>query len=119
MQQHDDGNDAFGFGSVKSRAKDRIKQIRPSAPPDAPVDFTRVDEIAGSAGFVSRESTPVAEASTKRGRPRGPEAFEALNMRAPSSLAAAFRSWCTENRYSYPSGLAEIMRRAGISTRVD
>ncbi len=118
MQQHDHIEDAFGFGSVKNRAKDRIKEIRPSVPPESPADLTRVDEIAGNAGFVSREAAQVIEAPTRRGRPRGVEAFEALNMRAPSSLAAAFRTWCSENRYSYPSGLAEIMRRAGISTRV-
>ena len=119
MQQHEHGDDAFGFGSVKSRAKDRVKQIRPSVPPESPTDLARLDEIAGNAGFVSREPANVLEAATRRGRPRGQEAFEALNMRAPSSLAAAFRTWCSENRYSYPGGLAEIMRLAGIPTRID
>ena len=119
MQQHDNAEDAFGFGSVKNRTKDRIKQIRPSVPPEPPPDLTRVDQIAGNAGFVSREAAPALDIGVRRGRPRGHEAFEALNMRAPSSLAAAFRAWCTENRYSYPGGLAEIMRRAGIPTRIE
>ncbi len=117
MQQHDHVEDAFGFESVKSSAKNRIKQIRPSLPPELPADFTRVDEIAGNAGFVSREAPFGTDTTPRRGRPRAQEPFEALNMRAPSSLANAFRVWCLENRYSYPAALAEIMRRAGIPIR--
>lgn len=115
MQQHDETEDAFGFGSVKSSAKDRISQIKPSAPPESPLDLSRMDEIAGNAGFVSREVSVQHQSTIRRGRPRSQEAFEALNMRVPSSLALTFRSWCEENRYSYPAALAEIMRRAGIS----
>ena len=117
MQQHDPTEDTFGFGSPRSSTKDKIKQIRPSAPPESPTDFSLVDEIASKAGFVSREADVPVASPSRRGRPRSQEAFEALNMRAPSSLASAFRDWCTENRYSYPAGLAEIMRRAGIRSR--
>ncbi len=118
MHDQDTEEDAFGFDAVRTSAKARIRQIRPEMPPEPPTDLTEVDEIAGNAGFVSRESpvddTPVI--SARRGRPRAPEAFEAINMRAPSSLARAYRRWCEENRYSYPAALAEIMRRAGIPT---
>src|SRR5579875_1845 len=116
MSMHDISDDAFGFGSVRSSAKDRIKGIKPTAPPAPPADFATLDGVAESVGFVSREAPLGEDLYTRRGRPRGPEAFEALNMRAPASLAAAFRRWCQENRYSYPAGLAEIMRRAGILT---
>ena len=117
MQQHEPTEDAFGFGAIKSSAKDRIKHIKPAIPPEAPLDLSRVDEIAGHAGFISREVPADNETTPRRGRPRSQEAFEALNMRAPSSLANAFRTWCAENRYSYPAALAEIMRRAGIPTK--
>ena len=108
-------DDAFGFQSLRSAAKEKIARIRPAAPPAAPADLSRVDAIAGAAGFVSREAPP-RETHVRRGRPSGPESFQALNMRAPASLAMAFKRWCDENRYSYPAGLAEIMRRAGIPT---
>lgn len=117
MQQHDDNEDVFGFESVRGSAKDKIRQIKPSAPPEPPADFTRVDEIAGNAGFISREASAGAELAPRRGRPRAQEPFEALNMRVPSSLANAFRGWCLDNRYSYPAALAEIMRQAGIPTK--
>ena len=107
--------DAFGFSSV--RAKDKIKQIKPSAPPEPPSDLTKVDEIAGSAGFVSREAPQSADVSFRTGRAQAPEPTIALNMRAPVGVGKAFQRWCKENRYSYPEGLAEIMRRAGLSTR--
>ena len=115
MSMHEQSDDAFGFGSVRS-TKDRIKSIRPTAPPEPPADMAAIDEVAGNVGFVSRELSG-DEPYTRRGRPRGPEPFEALNMRAPITLANAFRRWCQENRYSYPAGLAEIMRRAGVSTK--
>lgn len=117
MHQYDRTDDAFGFGSVRNSVKDKIKQIKPSTPPAPPTDFDLVDEIAGKAGFISREVTLPVPVTSRRGRPRSQEPFEALNMRAPSSLANAFRDWCTDNRYSYPAGLAEIMRRAGIATK--
>ena len=31
MQEHDQGEDEFGFGQVSSAAKERIRQIKPSA----------------------------------------------------------------------------------------
>ena len=117
MSTHETSEDAFGFGAVRSSAKDRIKSIKPTTPPAPPADLATLDGVADSVGFISREVPVADDLYTRRGRPRGPEAFEALNMRAPASLASAFRRWCQENRYSYPAGLAEIMRRAGIPTR--
>jgi hypothetical protein len=117
MSSHEQLEDAFGFGSIRSAAKDRIRSIKPSSPPDSTVDLARVDRVANSVGFVSREAQIDEDSFNRRGRPRGPEAFQALNMRAPASLAIAFRRWCEENRYSYPAGLAEIMRLAGIPTK--
>lgn len=112
MLTPDGVEDTFGFGSV--RAKDKIKRIKPSTPHDRPTDFTRVDEIAGMAGFVSRELSQVAATSSRGGRSQPPEPTIALNMRTPVDVGKAFQRWCKENRYSYPEGLAEIMRRAGI-----
>ena len=114
MYTPDGVEDAFGFGSV--RAKDKIKQIKPSTPHEPPADFTRVDEIAGMAGFVSREASQLAAAPSRGGRSQAPEPTIALNMRAPVDVGTAFQRWCKENRYSYPEGLAEIMRRAGLRT---
>ena len=117
MHIDDQTEDAFGFGAVRHSAKEKIKQIRPTAPPEPPADFTRVDEIAGNAGFVSREAQFEYDPVVRRGRPRAQEATVALHMRAPVSVANAFQRWCEENRYSYPAALAEIMRRAGIPTQ--
>lgn len=117
MSAPEQAEDAFGFGSLRTSTRDRIRSIKPSAPPDSAVDLAELDRVAGNAGFVSREAQTEDLAYVRRGRPRGPEAFQALNMRAPASLAQAFRRWCEENRYSYPAGLAEIMRRAGIPTK--
>lgn len=117
MHTPDTTEDAFGFGSVRTSAKDRIKEIKPSVPPDLSVDLTRVDEIAGSAGFVSREALQPRETVFRAGRSQAPEPTIALNMRASATVGMAFQRWCRENRYSYPEGLAEIMRRAGIPTR--
>ena len=117
MNMPDPSEDAFGFSTVRSSAQERIRSIKPTAPPEPPADMATLDQVADNAGFVSREVTLSEGLYSRRGRPRGPEAFQALNMRAPASLASAFRLWCEENRYSYPAGLAEIMRRAGIPTR--
>ena len=116
MHTPDQSDDAFGFGSIRPTARDKIQGIKPTTPPDPPADLATLDQVAGNAGFVSREA-PAGEFYSRRGRPSGPEPFQALNMRAPVSLAGAFKRWCDENRYSYPAGLAEIMRRAGIPTR--
>src|ERR1700709_257081 len=106
MAENDD--DPFGFSSMS--VKDKIKQIRPSVPPDPPRDMAIVDAAAQSAGFISREATLVPEqlpyrsSRTQRVEPRIP-----LNMRVPLSLGGAFQRFCEENRYSYPEGLAEVM----------
>ena len=117
MHTPDTTEDAFGFGSVRASAKDRIKQIKPTTPPDPPADFAQVDEIAGNVGFVSREAPQPMDQIYRTGRTQAPEPTIALNMRTPARVGTAFQRWCRENRYSYPEGLAEIMRRAGIPTR--
>ena len=113
MSTPENPDDAFGFETVRASTKDRIARIRPASPPEDQTDLNKLDEVAANAGFVSREAP---QYQPRRGRPPGPEAFEALNMRAPTSLARAFKRWCEENRYSYPAGLTEIMHRAGIPT---
>ena len=114
MHTPDQLEDAFGFEAVRTSTKDRIKQIRPTTPPEPPSDLTKVDEVAGIAGFVSREASAEHGALRRRGRPKAPEPTVALHMRAPVSVANAFQRWCEENRYSYPAALAEIMQMAGI-----
>jgi len=114
MSMHEPSEDEFGFGAVAS-AKDRIKQIKPSAPPERNADMAKIDAVADIAGFVSRE-VPLAVDYSYQGRraPRPSEPRNALNMRVPVSVGAAFQRFCEENRYSYPEALAEIMRRAGL-----
>ena len=111
----DDQDDAFGFESIRASAKEKIRQIRPGVPPESP-DLKRVDDAADSVGFISRERQPVFDAPQRRGRPKVFEATIAINMRAPVGVGQRFQKWCEENRYSYPAGLAEIMKRAGIAT---
>ena len=41
----------------------------------------------------------------------------AVNMRVPKTAGIAFLKFCADNRYSYPEGLIEIMKRAGIPTK--
>ena len=117
MHTPDQPEESFGFASTRSAAKDKIKAIRPTTPPEPPLDLATLDQVAGNVGFISREGAATQDLYPRRGRPSGPESFQALNIRAPLSLAIAFKRWCDDNRYSYPAGLAEIMRRAGISTR--
>lgn len=109
--------DAFGFGSVSS-AKEKIRNIRPSLP-DVSVDMARIDAVADSAGFVSREAAvpPPTEYVYRSGRQARPEPRIPLNMRVPVSLGNAFQRFCEENRYSYPEALAEVLRRAGLPTK--
>jgi hypothetical protein len=88
-----------------------------------------VDAAGHNVGFVSREAPtteppaapgpPLAAPEveyrtqpTQRAEPRIP-----LNMRIPTSAGEAFKRFCTENRYSYPEALIEIMRRVGIPTK--
>lgn len=109
-------DDTFGFGAASS-ARDRIRQIRPTAPDTGPIDLSRVDAVAASAGFVSREATPELEYTFRSHRYQKPEPRIPLNMRVPVSLGAAFQRFCEEERYSYPEGLAEVMRRAGLTVK--
>lgn len=118
MAMDDKQEDAFGFGSVSNSAKERIKHIRPSMPPETLTDLTRIDAVADNAGFVSREVPPAAAEYTYRSsRTQRPEPRIPLNMRVPVSLGGAFQRFCEENRYSYPEALAEVMKRAGLPTK--
>jgi hypothetical protein len=114
------GEDTFGFRP--SVAKDKLKHIRPTTAPPVP-DLSKVDAAAEQVGFVSRETplptpAPPESYSTYSAQPV-PIAVPtiAINMRVPNDLAGAFRRFCTENRYSYPEALKEIMKRAGIQTK--
>ena len=114
----DNGNpaeDAFGFGVV-SLTKEKIKKIRPSMP-ESGTDMTRIDAVADSAGFISREASSSDEYVYRSGRQAHPEPRIPLNMRVPVSLGNVFQRFCEENRYSYPEALAEVMRRSGLFTR--
>lgn len=115
MPTHDAEEDAFGFGQVSISAKDKIRQIKPSVPADA-ADLAKIDAVADSAGFVSRESVLPAEHAYLGFRGKRPEPRIPLNMRVPVSLGGAFQRFCEENRYSYPEALAEVMKRAGLPT---
>lgn len=106
--------DAFGFGSAPS-AKEKIKHIRP-AMTEVATDMTLIDAVADNAGFVSREARQSEEYHYRSGRQIRPEPRIPLNMRVPVSLGNAFQRFCEDHRYSYPEALAEIMRRAGITT---
>ena len=117
MPTHEPSEDAFGFGAVSTSAKERIKQIRPSLPPEDLTDMGKIDAIADNAGFVSREVVPATEYVLRNSRLQRPEPRIPLNMRVPVSLGSAFQRFCEENRYSYPEALAEVMRRAGLPVR--
>ncbi len=109
---HEDPDDAFGFKTLTS-LKDRVKQIRPSITTEAFPDLARVDAVADSVGFVSREAfvEPVQSYRATRAKP---EPRIPLNMRVPVSLGNAFQRFCEQERYSYTEALAEVMRRAGL-----
>ena len=115
MPTHDTEEDAFGFGHVSTSAKDKIRQIKPSVPADS-ADLSKIDAVAESAGFVSREFVPPSEYAYRGSRNKRPEPRIPLNMRVPVSLGGAFQRFCEENRYSYPEALAEVMKRAGLPT---
>lgn len=113
---NEENENAFGF--VKN-PRNRIKDIVPSGAPPIP-DLERVDEAAGKAGFVSREPTGVPSYSPGedlRAGVRVRRPTMALNMRPPVEIAKAFISFCGKERYSYPEGLEELMRRSGIISR--
>lgn len=109
----DDQEDAFGFGAVSS-ARERIKQIKPSAPTSEPLDLDKIDAIAETAGFVSREAPQEVDYTFRTQKYQQPEPRMPLNMRVPISVGTAFQRFCEQERYSYPEGLTEVMRRAGL-----
>jgi hypothetical protein len=115
MSTHEPADDEFGFGGVRNSAKERIKQIKPTVSRESIPDMAKIDAIADSAGFVSREVLlPVEYSYPGRRASRTVEPRSALNMRVPVSVGVAFQRFCEENRYSYPEALAEIMRMAGL-----
>ena len=79
--------------------------------------MARIDAVADSAGFISREVQQAQEYLYRGTKGQRPEPRVPLNMRVPVSVGAAFQRFCEENRYSYPAALAEIMRRAGLPTK--
>ena len=109
-------DDEFGFNSLKSNAESRIRKIKPTLPQETMTDFSTVDAVAASAGFVSRESSEQLTVYLSP-RTQRPEPRSALNMRVPVTLGVVFQRFCAENRYSYPEGLEEIMKRAGLPLR--
>lgn len=117
MSTLDERDDSFGFGSLRAVAKDRIRYIKPTGPKEDVADTTRIDAVAENAGFVSREAPDLMDTPVAFGRAKRPEPRSALNMRVPVSLGHAFQRFCEENRYSYPEGLEEIMKRASLPLR--
>ena len=114
MSTDEGREDSFGFESLRSSARERIRDIKPAVPVGFTEDMSRVDAVADSAGFVSREAPEFQHNGTRN---RRPEPRSALNMRVPVTLGNAFQRFCEENRYSYPEGLEEIMKRAGLSPK--
>jgi hypothetical protein len=108
--------DPFGFD--RNAAKDRLRNIRPSVPAPITSDMARVDAAAEAVGFVSREnsarSIPEYPQNYKVGNAPARRPTIAINMRLPDNIAAVFQRFCKENRYSYPEGLEEVLRRAGL-----
>jgi hypothetical protein len=112
MSNQTDEGDAFGF-TARNTAKEKLRTIRPTPAPSIP-DMARVDAAAEIAGFVSRENTPALAASPAYLAAPVARPTIAINMRVPQDVAGAFKRFCTENRYSYPEALEEIMIRAGL-----
>jgi hypothetical protein len=72
MSMHEISEDEFGFGAVAASTKDRIRQIKPAAPPERHADMAKIDAVADNAGFVSREVPPALDYSYQgRRAPRG------------------------------------------------
>jgi hypothetical protein len=115
----DDTKDPFGFDQVRrpSNTVDKIKQIKPTLPPDVHTDLAAVDAAGDKAGFVSREAQPDVEPDYRPVRMPKAELRVVINMRCPKRAGQAFMKFCADNRYSYPEGLIEIMQRAGIPTK--
>jgi len=118
MSTHNQNLEEDPFGFDRSAAKDKLRNIRPSVPAPVTSDMARVDAAAEAVGFVSRENSmrPIPEYLPNYGvvnpPPRRPTI--AINMRLPDNIAAVFQRFCKENRYSYPEGLEEVMKRAGL-----
>jgi hypothetical protein len=132
MPENNTVDDTFGFGAARRGSggtADKIRKIKPSLPPDVHADMDAVDAAGHNVGFVSREASTTAppaapapplaapEVEYRPERTQGAEPRIPLNMRIPTSAGRAFQRFCTENRYSYPEALIEIMRRAGIPTK--
>lgn len=111
MPNDEQVEDDFGFSSTLS-AIEKIKGIKPSTlRPLADIDA--IDAVAENAGFISRESG-TAPQPTALYRPVEVEPSAPVSMRVRMSVWKAFKLFCRENRYSYPEGLEELMKRAGL-----
>jgi hypothetical protein len=112
-----DQNSGDEFGFRANAVRDKLRNIRPSVPPTAITDMATVDAAAERAGFISRERAeqPPPEYPSYRAPSAAPQAvLLPINMRVPDTVAAVFKGFCKDNRYSYPAGLEEIMKRAGM-----
>ena len=111
--------DPFGFN--KRAAKDKLRNIHPSVPAPITSDMAKVDAAAEAVGFVSRENSApsIPEYPSNYGVVYAPARRPtiALNMRLSDNIAVVFQRFCKDNRYSYPEGLEEIMKRAGLSAK--
>jgi hypothetical protein len=108
-------NDEFGFRA--NAVRDKLRNIRPSVPPTEIADMATLDAAAERAGFISRERAeqPLPQYPSYRPPSAPPQAvLVPINMRVPDKVAALFKDFCKDNRYSYPAGLEEIMKRAGM-----
>lgn len=93
---------------MSTRNRFDFAAIQPDALENVPSDAA-VDAAGDRAGFSSREP---GERVYKQERTK--EGLTTLSMRPKLSVANRFITWCQRERYSYPEGLAELMRRAGI-----
>lgn len=104
--------DAFGFNSAAKTAK-KIEAIRPTEPAPMP-SMTKVDAIADSHGFPSREAARPAAPAYRRRREQGP--FINIQIRAPERIGSRFIRFCEDNRFNYWEGLEDLLKRTGIDT---
>ncbi|SNT11904.1 hypothetical protein SAMN05421770_104251 [Granulicella rosea] len=108
--------DNFGFGGAAVRSTaDKLRAIRPAevAPPLPVMD--RIDAIADSHGFTSREASAPSTSRPpvyRRKRQTGPTI--PITTRLPERVAAAFIGFCEENRLAYWEGIEEMMKRLDI-----
>ncbi|BAP94491.1 hypothetical protein [Aurantimonas phage AmM-1] len=92
----------------KPEKRFNFSDIQPDQPGATPSDAA-IDQAGERAGFVSREPLERIYKQERSKEPTTP-----LSMRPTVSVANRFITWCKRERYSYPEGLAELMRRAGI-----